>query len=88
VVIAAYDSQKSPPSLLQDNIKRETKEPILLLALEGHAAMRPCCSYVRADVVVGGQHKRSCSIFKEEPKPERLRNKLLKARTDFTIVAS
>jgi hypothetical protein len=42
------------------------KEPILLLAREDHASMGSCCLYIRVDVVVGGENKLSCSIFKKE----------------------
>jgi hypothetical protein len=42
------------------------KEPILVLAREDHASMGSCCLYIRVDVVVGGENKLSCSIFKKE----------------------
>jgi hypothetical protein len=41
------------------------KELILLLAREDHAPVCSCCFYMRVDVVVGGQHELSYSIFKK-----------------------
>jgi hypothetical protein len=66
LIIGSYDSQKSPLPPLQDRIEREMKEPILVLASEDHASMGSCCLYIRVDVVVGGENKLSCSIFKKE----------------------